>query len=294
MRPTDAPAEPSDQLLPFLFERRAARGAIVRIESGIEAMFGGRRYPAPVRRLLSQAVAAMPLLGSHLKRPGQLNLQFQGGRHLPLLVAQADHRLNLRAMAKLSGDSVPETFAELMAGGQLAVLMEPEDGPRYQALVDVRGASLAEALEGYFLQSEQLPTRLLLAADASRIAGLMLQQMPGPNARDDWAHASALVDTLGEVELLDTAPETVLHRLFHGDALRMLEARAVHLGCNCSHAGISRLLIGMGREELSPVLDEQGQVEVTCEFCGAQYAYTAAEVAALFAAAEAEPDGARH
>lgn len=279
-----------DTLLPFLFEDRALRGAIVSVDSGIGEMFDASGYPAPVRELLSHAAVAMPLLASHLKQPGQINLQFQGGAQLPLLVAQADRELNLRAMAKCEGDT-PDAFAELLAGGQMAVLLEPEQGQRHQALVEISGDKLSESLEGYFRQSEQLPTRLVLAAGTDRLAGLLVQQMPSIDAGDDWAHVSALVDTLGTDELLDEPPVTILRRLFHADPVRVLPPRPVALGCNCSHAGISRLLIGMGREELTPVLEERGQVEVTCEFCGSEYVYTTAEVEALIAGSEAEPGG---
>lgn len=293
MPPVDAAQ--ADTLLPFLFEERALRGAVVSIDSGIEAMFGAAAYAEPVQRVLSHAAAAMPLLASHLKRPGQVNLQFQGGEHLPLLVAQADRELNVRAMAKPGDGELPSGFADLLAGGQMAVLLEPDQGQRYQALVEVAGEHLAAALEGYFRQSEQLPTRLVLAAGPTRLAGLLLQQMPSIDAEADWAHGSALVDTLGAEELLAESAHTVLHRLFHADTVRLLDPRPVRLGCNCSHAGISRLLIGMGREELTPVLEERGQVEVTCEFCGNEYVYTTAEVEALIAGAEAEPGGeARH
>lgn len=275
------------QLTPLLFEERGVRGAILRLDDGVAAMFGHRDYPPDVLRLLGQACAAAPLLAAHLKFDGRLILQLQDGAALPLMVVQADDRLQVRGMAKYA-DGAGGDFQALAAGGLLGLTLEPRQGQRYQAMVEVRGARLSDALEGYFEQSEQLPTRLRLAADGQRIAGLLLQRLPGSDADEGWTHLQALFETLGEEELLALPPDETLHRLFHQESLRVFEPRPVALRCNCSHAGISAMLLSLGEAELAPVLAEQGQVEVGCQFCGRQYHYSPQDVAELFQAHRAE------
>lgn len=276
------------QLTPLLFEERGVRGAILRLNDGVAAMFGHRDYPADVQRLLGQACVAAPLLAAHLKFDGRLILQLQGSTALPLMVVQVDNSLQVRGMAKYAAGASGD-FSALAAEGLLALTLEPRQGQRYQAMVEVRGQRLSDALEGYFEQSEQLPTRLRLAADGQRIAGLLLQRLPGADADEGWTHLQALFETLGEEELLALPPDETLHRLFHQENLRVFEPRPVALRCNCSHAGISAMLLSLGEAELAPVLAEQGQVEVGCQFCGRQYHYSPQDVAELFQAHRAEP-----
>ena len=295
MAEADIQAPRGDVLIPFLFEGQAVRGAIVSIDSGIEEMFGARDYPPALRTLVAQASAAMPLLATHLKNEGKINLQFQGSGDLSLLVAQVDHELTVRGTAKFDPE-IRGSFSELLADGTLALMLEPRSGRQhYQAVVPVVGDGLADALEGYFRQSEQLDTRLLIAVSDHRLTGLLVQRLPaeddaGEDVAAYWEHVSALVDTLGEAELAREPASTILHRLFHGENLRVFEPRAVTLRCQCSHASISGMLVSLGRDELQPVLDERGEVEVTCEFCGRSYKYSPAEIETLLNGAEAEPD----
>lgn len=275
-----------DQLLPFLLPARGVRGFAVEMSSGIPEMLGWRAYPPDVARLLGQALAATPLLAADLRAEARMNLQFQGKEDLKLLVTQIDQELNLRGMAE-SASTAAGDFHALMHGGLLACVMEPRSGAqRYQAIVEILGDSLSEALEIYFAHSEQLPTLIRLAAGADRFAGLMLQKLPeGSQNEDDWATVKALLATLGEAELLAVDAATILRRLFATEDLRVAEARPMKLACHCSHASISAMLLGLGEDELAPVLMERGHVEVTCEFCGRNYRYADIEVRQLFAAA---------
>lgn len=296
-----------NQLTTFAFENHVAHGAILRLESGVHELLDHRVYSPDIRRLLGEAMAAMPLLATHLNFEGRINLQFQG---LPetrtiarsktqLLVAQVDNQLRVRAMAKADAEA-SGNFRELLEGGVLALMVEPTAGTRTatQALVLIEGEGLQDALEAYFERSEQLPTLIRLAVRGDELAGFMLQRMPIESAKgsdDDWEHLRILAATLTDDELLDTEADTLLMRLF-ADAppLRRFEPREVQVECNCNRAGISRLLISLGREEVDSIIAEQGKVGVTCEFCGRDYAYTAAEAADLFSAAASEPSGTRH
>lgn len=282
----------ADSLTEFVMPERGVRGAVVEIDTGIEAMLGARHYPADVRRLLGEAIAAGPLLMSHSKLTGRINLQFQGKGPLSLLVTQIDHHLKVRGMAKSAADA-GGGFQALMGGGVLALMLEPEKGARnYQAMVEIRGDTLAAALEGYFAQSEQLATRVCLASSPQRLCGLLLQRLPARSGHDDdahWEHVSALFGTLQPAELAATDGLTMLRRLFAEEALRVTEPRQVTLACSCSRDSISALLLSLGQDELAPVLAERGKVEVTCEFCGRAYVYEPADVAMLFAAINQVP-----
>jgi molecular chaperone Hsp33 len=280
----------TDTLTDFLFPSLGVRGAVVEITGGIADMLDTRPYAADVRKLVGQAIAAMPLLASHSKFEGRINLQFQGEGPVKLLVAQVDRHLIVRGMAK-AGVDVRGDFHELMSGGTLAIMLEPDSGAQnYQAMVPTVGATLAAALENYFAQSEQLPTLLRLAMSEQRLAGILLQRMPEGVADEiGWQHLQALLGTLNETELAGIDTATLLRRLFHGEDLQLFEPRAVQLSCRCERGSISTMLLGLGEEELAPVLQEQGKIDVTCEFCGREYVFTPEDIHLLFAAAKADP-----
>jgi molecular chaperone Hsp33 len=288
----------SNRLTGFQFANNVAHGAFVELSEGVAEMLGPRAYGADVRALLGQAMAAMPLLATHLSFEGRINLQFQGEGGLKLLVAQVDHHLSVRAMAKAPAE-LSGGFAELLQGGVLALMLEPR-GPKAQpsqALVPIEGDSLAQALESYFTQSEQLPTLIRLAAEGERLGGFMLQRLPLRDARgteQDWEHLAILAATLTPQELLQVDAPTLLRRLFHEEDVRLFEPRPISVACRCSRAGISRLLLSLGKVEADTILAEQGRITVTCEFCGREYAFSKSEAAELFAAAGSVPSNTKH
>lgn len=299
----------SNQLTTFTFEHEIAHGAIVRVQHGVGAMLDHRDYAPAVRALLAEALAAMPLLATHLRFEGRINLQFQNdhpssaaGASRPgisLLVAQVDHQLRIRAMAKAQAHAGGD-FTHLLHGGTLALMIEPSDGVHSssQALVPIVGARLSEALEGYFAQSEQLPTLVRLAVRGDQVAGFLLQRLPPESAKgseDDWQTLVLLASTLTDDELLDTDVDMLLRRLFADTpGVRRFEPRPVRVECNCSRTGISRLLLSLGREEVDSILVEQSVVEVTCEFCGRGHRFTPDDVAKLFGPVPAPPSGTVH
>lgn len=289
----------NNQLTGFAFDNHVAHGAVVHLREGVGALLDHRAYAPAVRELVAEAMVAMPLLATHLNFEGRINLQFQGGSRTSLLVAQTDHHLQVRAMAKAPADS-EGGFRELLEGGVLALMVEPNDTgrPPSQAMIDIEGERLEQALEAYFERSEQLPALIRLAVRGDELAGFILQRLPLEHARgseDDWTRVRTLAATIGREELLDTDPEILLRHLF-ADAppLRLFEPRAVNAQCRCSHAGISALLLALGREEVDSVLAEQKKVSITCEFCGREYVFMPPEVNDLFSAAAAIPGEARH
>lgn len=281
----------ADTLTDFLFPAYGVRGAVVEITTGIGDMLDLRPYAPDVRKIVGQAIAAMPLLASHSKFEGRINLQFQGKGPIKLLVAQIDRHLVVRGMAK-AADDVQGSFRELLSGGTLAMMLDPDVGTQdYQAVVPIEGEKLADALEGYFAQSEQLPTMLRLGMSEGRLAGILLQRLPEEVAdAAGWEHLQILLNTLEEAELTGIDSKTLMHRLFHAEDLRMFEPRTVKLSCRCDRGSIATMLLGLGEEELAPVLKERGKVDVTCEFCGREYIFTPNDVSDLFSAALGEPE----
>lgn len=289
-----------DALVQYLFAGHAARAALVDVHGGLDDMLGQRAYMPGVRQVLGEALAAAPLLASHLKFEGRINLQFQGGDVMSLLVVQVDDQLRLRGMAK-ARDGADGTFSTLVAGGRLSVLLEPKHGnTRYEGIVPLEGTGLAQALETYYARSEQLPTRLCLAAGPTHLRGLLLQRLPATTALDAraealyWEHLTALFATLDAQELLDVAPAEIIHRLFHAEGLTAFAPRPVTLVCRCARASVSQLLLALGEKAITDVLAERGNVEVTCEFCGRVQRYSPLDVQQLFAAEQAQDSGATH
>lgn len=274
-----------NQLLPFLIPGRGARGYWVEITEGLPAMFGWRDYPPDVARQLGEALAASPLLAADMTQPGRFNLQFQGQGPVSLLVTQIDEQLRLRGMAKHAPDAAGD-FQALMKGGLLAAMIEPDgEGERYQAMVEVLGLSLSEALQIYFGRSEQLQTLIRLSASEGKLAGLLVQRLPeGAGAEDDhWEHVYTLMRTVTPDDLQQWSGEQLLNRVFAEDEVRVFEPRAIELVCRCSSAQIDAMLLGLGRAEVDSVLAEQGAVAVNCEFCGRAYRYQQPDVERLFA-----------
>ena len=298
-------------LLPFVFDNHVAHGAMVRIDRGVEELLGHRHYPPDLRRLLCEAMAAMPLLSTHLKFEGRINLQFQSqpatrsiaASQVDLLVAQIDHRMRLRAMAKAPSDAAG-SFRELLEGGILGLLIEPAKSgvPASQALVLIEGERLQDALEGYFAQSEQLPTLIRLAVKDDVLCAFMLQRLPiesSSGSEDDWEHLRILASTLSDEELLEAdseaACERVLTRLF-ADApnVRRFESRPIEVSCNCSRDSIARMLTSLGQDEVNSMIAEQEQITVACEFCGRAHQFTGEQAASLFLSAGDHASDTRH
>ncbi len=281
----------NDTLYRFLFDSFGVRGGFVRLGASWRAIREKHDYPAPVARALGEAMAAAALLSTTIKFRGSLVMQLLGEGVIRSLVAQVTDRRTLRGVARFdedAGDGQP-----LFAQARLVLTAESLGGERYQGIVPVEAGGVAEALARYFEQSEQLPTRLWLAANEDVAAGLFLQRMPADDEdSENWQRVVALTDTLNDGELLTLDAETVLHRLFHEETLRLFEPEPVSFRCDCSRERVGEMLKTLGEGELAQVLDEMGEVEVACEFCGQTYRFDSVDVAGLFQAAPADaPEG---
>lgn len=303
----DQPIPASDQVRRFIVENRPVRGHWVRLESAWRELRAHHDYPGPVRSLLGEASAAAVLLAATLKFRGTLTLQLQGQGAVRLLVAQCTHDFHLRAFAQFdeatvegigAAEPASAVFRQLVGSqGQLAVTVEAEEkSTRYQGIVPLTGDCLAGSLEAYFASSEQLPTRVLLAADGARGAGLLLQQLPGRGDADEsqieaiWQEAQRGIERLSCADLLQEPIEELLGRGFGEQDMRLFRGSPVQFQCRCSPGRVAGLLRALGADEVRDVLREQGSVTVTCEFCHRPYRYDAVDVEALFAEGP-DPDG---
>ncbi|TKR30844.1 Hsp33 family molecular chaperone HslO [Luteimonas gilva] len=289
---TVTPENASDRLTRFLLPHAGVRGVHVHLRDTWRHIRDRAEYPAAVAELLGEAAAATALFTGHAKIEGRLSVQLRGTGALRALFAECTAAGTLRGIAQLdeAGGTVSRDLRALGEGALLAITIENpnphgRDPTRYQGLVPIESESLAGAFEDYFRQSEQLPTRLLLAADGLDAAGLMLQKLPGDSGDDDgWARATALFDTLGPAELLATPGAALLHRLFHEEEARTLAERPLAFACSCSRERVAAVLESLGQEEARAALHGRGVAEIRCEFCGQQYRFDPDEIDALFAA----------
>ncbi len=304
----------------FIIENRPVRGHFVRMQVAWRALREHRDYPAPVRELLGQAVSASVLLAATLKFRGTLTLQLQGSGAARLLVSQCTHDFSVRALVRVDEDRLgqsgaapsvtladaapsltpvdaapsltPAMFRRLVGeNGRLVVTVEAaEREVRYQGIVPLAGSSFAECLEGYFASSEQLPTRVRLAADETHAAGLLIQQLPGSRdvledaeARSAWEDAQHGIGSVGRSELLASPVERMLLRNFGEQDLRLFSGSPVRFECRCDPDRVASLLHALGADEVREELADQGAVTVTCDFCNRTYRFDAVDVEELFA-----------
>lgn len=288
----------------FLFDDTDVRGEWVGLERSYAEVLAKHPYPEPVAQLLGELLAAAALLVGTLKFDGLLVLQARSSGALPLLMIECSSDREVRGIARYHAEQVAPGagLAELMPEGVLAITVDPANGKRYQGIVALEGYSLAECLSGYFATSEQLPTRFWLNADGRRACGLLLQQLPPDRIKDadaraaSWQHLTTLADTLTAEELLGLDVQTVLHRLYHEEQVRLFDPRAVQFRCSCSRERSASALVSLGRDDAEALLAEQGgRVVVDCQFCNQRYAFDATDVAQLFAGGgTAEPAETRH
>jgi molecular chaperone Hsp33 len=281
---------------------------------------GGHAFPAPVRALLGQMAAAGCLMQAGLKFNGAIVLQVFGDGPVKLAVAETQADLSFRATAKVVGpvpaDARLEAMLNLHGKGRCAITLDPRDrqpGQQpYQGVVPLHGdrreplQDLSEVLEHYMLQSEQLDTRLVLAANDEVAAGLLIQRLPmagegnlagASGSRDedqiglneDYKRIAMLAGTLKPEELLTLDPMVLLRRLFWEETLRLFEPMAPRFACNCSRDRVAGMLRGLGRDEIEGLIAERGEAEVGCDFCGAQYRFDPVDAAGLFTPGRDQP-----
>lgn len=310
------------ELHKFLFDGLPVRGMLVRLTDDWQALLSrrepGQVYPPELRDMLGEMSAAAVLMQANIKFNGALVLQVMGDGPVKLAVAEAQPDLSFRATAKCVGDVAPGATLEAMVNvhgqGRCAITLDPKDrlpGQQpYQGIVPLHGdqreplQKMSEVLEHYMLQSEQLDTKLVLAANGEMAAGLLIQRLPvegegnleGRRNEDDiglsdaFNRISILAATLTAEELLTLDADTVLRRLFWEETVTRFEPQAPRFACTCSRGRVGNMLLGLGREEADSVLAERGEIEIGCDFCGRHYRFDAVDVGALFTPSADQPE----
>jgi molecular chaperone Hsp33 len=301
-QPSAVPSQDLDLQLRFLLPDAGVRGVVVHLDETWTAMTERATYPPAAAELLGEAAAAAALFTGHAKVDGRLSVQLRADGAIRTLFAECTAAGTLRGIVRVdeavaAGRAAPPS-RDLHALGNDAVLAITIENPalgtrepmRYQGLVALDAGRLDEAFEDYFRQSEQLPTRLLLACDGHRAAGLMLQKLPGDEGdADGFRRIGALFDTLGSEELLTLAPAEVVHRLFHEEQPQLLGEKPLRFACSCSHERVEAMLVSLGEAEARAAVDAgDGTASIHCEFCGREYRFDGDEVGTLFREAGAE------
>jgi molecular chaperone Hsp33 len=282
----------SDRVRRFVLERHPIRGHAVRLADSWRQLREHQVYPPAVETLLGEAVSAVVLLAATLKFDGTLTLQLQGKGLVSLLVAQCTHDFKVRAMARNEAIEGEADFRALTGEGQIIVTVEATDlASSYQGVVPITGHSLAESLEAYFVQSEQLPTRVLLAAAPNVLSGMLVQRMPveggkGPvdpaELESAWMKADHAMAGLSASEILEDDMEQRLVSMFGADEVRVFGGKEIKYECRCTRERVANVLRSLGVEEVRSVIAEQGSVTVTCEFCQKPYRFDPIDTEQLF------------
>jgi len=295
-----------DCLHRFSFEDLPVRGQWVRLTDSVAAANSVHVYPPPIKSLLSQMLAAVAMFADNLKFEGAVALQSRGNGALIRTLAECREQKFLRGIAHLDEHigqpPNPDLLSAWLGEGQLALsLIPPADSQQapYQGLVELQPTSLSANLEGYLLNSEQLPSRIYLANSDTSVTGLLLQRLPTADLASDvtvateedaWQSILTLADTVTEVELLALPAAEMLRRLFAEYPCRLHPARMLSYRCTCSRGKSDRTLRVLDDEELMELLREQSAITVDCEFCGSRYTYDAIDVKALISGS-ASPTG---
>ncbi len=312
-----------DELHKFLFEGLPVRGMLVRLGPSWRELLGRRvgatAYPPPVRTLLGEMAAAAALMQANIKFDGAVILQVFGDGPVKLAVAEVQPDLGFRATAKVVGEVTDDARLAAMLNvhgkGRCAITLDPQDksggAQPYQGIVALHGdageplQALSAVLEHYMLQSEQLDTRLILAANDECAAGLLIQRLPVEGRgnleqrhhEDDigideaFNRIAHLTATLTREELLTLDAAKLLHRLYWEEDVRRFAPLRPHFACRCSRERVRGMLRGLGASEVEGIVAERGEVEIGCDFCGLQYRFDAVDVGEIFTPQRDQPPG---
>lgn len=291
-----------DNLQKFMFEHAGVRGELVELPNTWQEILSHQAYPQAVKAILGELLAAAALLSANLKFNGTMVMQIHGDGPIKLLVVECDAQLRLRATAKLAADAViadDATLSDLVHSrgqGRFVITLDPNDKmpgqQAYQGIVPLDGESISTIIENYMMRSEQLDTKLWLAADDQVARGLLLQKLPKHGGTESsvedeteaWNRAVILGSTLKQEELLSTDIETLMTRLFWEETLRVFEPVHPEFHCNCTREKVGDMLKMLGEVEVSTAVAELNRLDINCDFCGKHYSFDEIDCAQLFTA----------
>ncbi|OXX72907.1 Hsp33 family molecular chaperone HslO [Vibrio sp. V03_P4A6T147] len=280
----------------YLFEDLSVRGELVQLDDAYQHILSSQEYPAPVQKLLGELLVATTLLTATLKFEGSITMQLQGNGPVSLVVINGDNEQKVRGVARWKGDIADDAdLHTLMGKGHLVITIEPKKGERYQGVVGLEGDNLVEVLEGYFIRSEQLKTRLWIRIGTQDgkacAAGMLLQTIPdGTGTPDDFEHLEQLTNTVKNEELFILEATDLLYRLYNQEKVQLFTPQPVEFHCGCSRERSGAAIITIGKEEIYDILSSEGSVSLHCDYCGTNYSFEEAEIATLYAQASSGSD----
>lgn len=274
----------------YLFEDLSVRGELVQLDEAYQRIISSKEYPTALQKLLGELLVSTTLLTATLKFEGSITMQLQGDGPVSLAVINGDHDQKVRGVARWEGDIADDaSIHDMMGKGYLVITLEPKKGERYQGIVALEGDNLAEILEGYFANSEQLKTRIWIRTGEqegqAHAAGMLIQVMPdGTGSAEDFEHLEQLTATVKDEELFSLEANELLYRLYNQEKVRLFEPQPVEFHCGCSRERSGAAIVTIERAEVNDILAELGSISLHCDYCGTTYSYDEAEVAELFSA----------
>lgn len=286
-----------DAVIPFVFEDLPVRGALIQLQAAWQRMQLGHTYEPPVLEVLGHSAAAAGLIAQSLKFDGTITLQISGDGPLSMLVMQCTNALKLRGMASAAAVAPDAAYRDLVCNARCAITVDAGAMEQpYQGIVEVSGDALADSLKNYYARSAQIPSHLQLVSEPGNCGGILLQQMPGEEGLDpdDWQRLGLLAATLRPADLEQGVGADLLRRLFAEDDIRVFTPRTLAFHCKCSRKRAGEVLQLLGESDTRSACEEQGHIEVTCEYCGRTRRFDAVDIAKLFASEVGPASGTVH
>mgnify|MGYP006093531105 FL=1 len=284
----------SDQSQRFLFEDHPIRGQHVSLDQSWQEIAQQGGLEGRGLSLLGEALVVVALLVDTLKIKGSVTLQIRGTGPLELLVVEANSKHEIRGTARQVGEIDEQADIQQIFGSDVLVItIKTEGAEPHQGIAPLRGIKLSDALEYYFATSEQLPTHFCLTCDAKNASGMLIQKIPGKLKDDDaWDRVLHLAATVTDDELQRLALGDLLRRLFNEETLRLFDSRTIKFACSCSRERTAAMLLSLGKAEASEILESEGEISVSCEFCSANYSFDQIDVEQVFGEGGAAPPNA--
>lgn len=268
-----------DELNRYLFDDLHVRGELVQLDKSYQGIIENHNYAQGVQTLLGELLAATCLLTATLKFEGEITVQIQGDGPVAYMSINGNHQQVMRGIARISQDSQATGLKALIGKGTMVITIRPENGEAYQGVVALEADTLAECLAHYFEVSEQIPTKIWLYhnAQTQQVAGSLVQLLPDSADKDqqlaDFEHLCQLTNTLKSDEVFSLPAQTLLHRLYHQEKVRLFDPQAVSYQCGCSSEKCLNAISQIPVNELREILQEQGEVSMTCDYCLSHYAF---------------------
>ena len=281
----------SDSARRFCFTSGPVRGEWVDLSDSFHTVISQHHYPPKKTRMLGELLSVAVLLTSTMKFEGEMTVQLETTGAISMLVAKCSHEFRVRAFMNWDKEAPPEAVEQSFNQGKLVVTVKKVDNTiSYQSMVPLEGSSVSAALEHYFLQSEQLPTRFWFAVTDKKVVGLMLQRLPlkageSPDATQHlWEEVCHLTDTIKPAELLKWKLETLLKNMYAEHDIEVFESRKIWFGCTCAPERMEQAVFTLGPVESKLLIEQGGTVDVTCQYCGKSYDFDAIALKRIFAA----------